>query len=154
MLEHLFKLSQQPEVDDKRVDDLIDSLFYEHKIRVKDGISEIDKLQIKNEIITDNQSSVLSKIEKTELHKQHLMKQMSRLKHRQTGQLQKKRKKKLDALVDDSNENVYDCVIDISLLTHVIRILYSSSRTRSLAGKSLSSRASGPRNLPSVAKHC
>lgn len=58
VLEHLFKLSQQPEIDSRRVDDLIDSLFYEHKIRVRDGITEIDKLQIKNEIITDNQCSV------------------------------------------------------------------------------------------------
>lgn len=47
---------------------------------------------------------------------------MSKLKHRQTGQLQKKRKKKHDVLEEDNNENVYDCVIDISLLTHVLLI--------------------------------
>jgi hypothetical protein len=64
-LEHLFKLSQSHhDIDTKRANDLIDSLYYEHKIRVKDGITEIEKLKIKNEIITDSQSNILSKIDK------------------------------------------------------------------------------------------
>lgn len=31
--------------------DVLDALYYEHKVRIKDGIQEIDKIQIKNEII-------------------------------------------------------------------------------------------------------
>ena len=47
------KLSQQNN-DLQRANDIIDALYYEHKLRTNDCLQEVNKAIIKNEIITDN----------------------------------------------------------------------------------------------------